>query len=749
MSTRSWSSLVALAVPFVLACSPGSPTPASAGGEDQAPQSGSKSSEDEGKDDGEGEDEGEGEGEGKDDGALGELAPIAPAEPHAFSVLDLLEVDRVSSPALAPDGSAVVYVVRETDIEADRGRTSLWLAPVPDGPPRLLDRHAKGASQPAWAPDGSAIYFVSSRGGDHSQVFRLDVASGAIEQISALPVSVSSLVVSPDGQRLAVSAELHVDCPDLDCSVERIAASAEAKASGVVYDRMFVRHWDTWKDHRRAQLLVLDAKPNTAAATIVSRGLDADVPAKPFGGAEDIRFTPDGQALVFAARDASGGPGEPWSTNFDLFWAPVDGSAAPERLTRNPAWDAQPRFSPDGATLTWLAMARPGFEADRFRLMRASWTGKGFEGEPQAVTQAWDRSISTYEFAPDGQRVLAIAQDLGRRSLFSIMLDGDAEPAMVAKGGTVAGLAVGAEQLVIVRHDLQHPAELHVLANKGKSDYGEPTPLTHHNDELMQRVALGEPRQFEFAGAGGDTVRGFVVQPADFDPAQRYPLAFLIHGGPQGSFGDMFHHRWNAQTYAGAGYAVVMIDFHGSTGYGQAFTDAISGDWGDTPLEDLKLGLAHVLAENPWIDGERACALGASYGGYMINWIAGNWPDRFACLVNHDGIFDQRMMYYATEELWFPEWEHGGPEYADPRAYARFNPADHVTKWEAPMLVIHGSLDFRVPLEQGLATFTALQRRGVESRFLHFPDENHWVLRPANSRLWHDEVLRWLDAHTR
>ena len=277
---------------------------------------------------------------------LGELAPIAPEGEHDFSVLDLLEVDRVSSPALSPDGKTVAYVLRETDIEADRGRTSLWLVPVAGGEPRLIDRHAAGASQPSWAPDGSALYFVSSRSGT-SQVHRLTLAPegpARVEQISALPVSVSNLVVSPDGQRLAVSAELYVDCPDLACSVERQASAG--KASGVVYDRMFVRHWDTWTDHRRSQLLVLDAKPNTQSATIISRGLDADVPAKPFGGAEDIRFTPDSAGLVFAARDAGGGPGEPWSTNFDLFWAPADGSAAPTRLTQNPAWDAQPRFHP-------------------------------------------------------------------------------------------------------------------------------------------------------------------------------------------------------------------------------------------------------------------------------------------------------------------------------------------------------------------------------------------------------------------
>jgi dipeptidyl aminopeptidase/acylaminoacyl peptidase len=549
--------------------------------------------------------------------------------------------------------------------------------------------------------------------------------------------------LSPDGTKLAVSAELYTDCPDLACNVAREAANATQAATGVVYDRMFVRHWDTWKDHRRSQLLIADTAPGTDQATLVTHGLDADVPSKPFGGAEEYVFTPDGRGVVFTARDAAGGPGEPWSTNFDLFWVPIDASKPPVKLTSNPAWDTHPRFSPDGKQLAYVAMQRPGFEADRFRLVTVAWSGEGFEGEPRVVTQAWDRSIGSFEYAADGARVFAAVEDLGRKPLFAISL-ADGQATALIDHGTVGELAVGTEQLVLTHHDLRNPAELFTVPVAG----GEPTRLSHHNDELMARTKLGDAEPFEFMGAGGDTVHGWLVRPVGFDPSVRYPLAFLIHGGPQGSFGDKFHFRWNAQTYAGAGYATVMIDFHGSTGYGQAFTDSITGDWGGKPLVDLQLGLVHVLKTNPWIDGERACALGASYGGFMVNWIAGNWSRQFSCLVNHDGIFDERMMYYATEELWFPEWEHGGPEYEQPAAYARFNPADHVTNWQTPMLVVHGSLDYRVPLEQGLATFTALQRRGIESRFLHFPDENHWVLSPANSLQWHDEVLRWLGEHT-
>jgi dipeptidyl aminopeptidase/acylaminoacyl peptidase len=672
---------------------------------------------------------------------LGELPAIAPAGAHPFSVLDMLEVDRVSSPTLSPDGKRVVYVVRETDMQANVGRTSLWLAALDGSAPVVLDRHAKGASAPQWSPDGAHIYFVSSRAGS-SQVFRVAVDSRVVEQVTNLPVAVANLVLAPDGSKLAVSAELYPDCPDLACTVERTQAQTDDHATGVVYDRMFVRHWDTWKDHKRSRLLVAATTPGTTTATIIAPGLDGDVPSKPFGGSEEFVFTPDGRSLVFTARDAGSGPGESWSTNFDLYWAPADGSGSAAKLTQNPAWDTHPRFSPDGKQLAWLAMARPGYEADRFGLMSADWTGTGLAGEPRAINPSWDRSIASFEYARDGSRVFAKAQELGREPLFAISLADGAVSTLVEQG-TVADVAIGAKHIVFTRHDLRHPAELYMLPVSG----GEPTQLSHHNDALMARVGLGETEQFQFEGHGGDPVYGWLVKPANFDPAKRYPLAFLIHGGPQGSFGDQFHFRWNPQAYAGAGYAVVMIDFHGSTGYGQAFTDAIARDWGGAPLDDLQRGLAHVLEQHLWIDGERVCALGASYGGFMVNWIAGNWPDRFRCLVNHDGIFDQRIMYYATEELWFPEWEQGGPEYEHRDAYARFNPAEHVEKWRTPMLVVHGSLDYRVGVEQGLATFTALQRRGIESRFLHFPDENHWVLGPANLKLWHDEVLRWLDAH--
>ena len=666
--------------------------------------------------------------------------PVARAAAGApFTVEDLVSLKRVSDPQLSPDGRRLVWVLRETDMEANKGRTSLWLldlARTGGTPLRLTDGKANDSS-PRWSGDSRSLYFLSERSGS-SQVWRLQLASGEARRVTDYPLEVGSFKVSPRGEVLALSMSVFPDCPDLACTRGRLDAKEKDQASGRIYDRLFVRHWDSWSDGTRSHLFSARLGADGAAGTPVdvSKRFDADIPRKPFGGDEDYAFSPDGATLVFSTRHAP--RTEPWSTNFDLYQVPVDGSAAPVNLTAaNPADDAQPVFLPNG-DLAWLAQDRPGFESDRYHVMlRSARTGTA-----RALTASWDRSVGRLAVAGDGRHLLAAVDDLGQHALYSIDVRTGA-PVKLIGNGEVGDFSPGRASIVLSLASLAGPADLYSLPVRG----GAPTRLTDVNHEPLAARRLSEFEQFNFKGWHDETVYGYVVKPYGFEPGKRFPVAFIVHGGPQGSMGNEWHYRWNMQVFAGHGYAVVGVDFHGSTGYGQAFTDSISRDWGGKPLVDLQKGLAAALERYPWLDGERVCALGASYGGFMMNWIEGNWPDRFRCIVSHDGVFEQRMMYYSTEELWFPEWEMGGTYYESPELYEKFNPANFVGKWRTPMLVIHGEQDFRIPYTQGLGVFTALQRRGIESRLLVFPNENHWVLKPADSIQWHHAVFDWLDAH--
>ena len=673
-------------------------------------------------------------------------APQRDDAPRPFTARDLNMLDRVSDPRLSPDGRWTLYALRSTDWEANRGRNALWIVETAGGTsaggtPRRLPASEGGAASGRWGP-GESIYFLSSRSGS-SQVWRTDAQGDAAFQVTSLPVDVGGFRLSPDGRRLLVSAAVFPDCADdeLACTKGRMDAQEKAKATGVTHDRLFVRHWDEWAGGTRNHLfaLALDAQGRTAGAPVsLTRSVDGDVPSRPFGDEADFVFTPDGRSVIYAVRTA--GRTEAWSTNFDLWRVNADGTGAAVNLTAdNLAWDATPVVSPDGSRLAYLAMRRPGFEADRFRVMvRDLATGRTRELAPR-----WDRSPSKIEWSRDGRTLFAEAQDIGQTRLFAIdAASGGVKP--LTGEGRVTAFDVGPDGLVYSFDTLDKPAQLFRTGLAG----GAPLQLTRHNAERMAGLQLGSYEQFSFPGWNNERVHGYLVRPVNFQPGRKYPVAFLIHGGPQGSFGQQFHYRWNAQTYAGAGYAVVMIDFHGSTGYGQAFTDSISGHWGDRPLQDLQKGWAHALEKYPFLDGERACALGGSYGGYMVNWMAGVWNKPWDCFVSHAGVFDNRAMAYTTEELWFTEWENEGLPWVDPQAYEKFNPVTRVKDWTKPILVTQGEQDFRIPYTQSIGAFTAAQRKGVESRYLRFPDENHWILKPQNSVQWHQEVEAWLNRWT-
>ncbi len=674
------------------------------------------------------------------------LPSLAYAE-RGFTARDMAGLDRYSSPTLSHDGRKLVFAKRIADLEANKASTSLWiedLAARDAAPPKRLTPDGWNVNSPAFSPDGKTVYFLSAKNGS-SQLYAMPAAGGAPKALTAFALDVDGYKLSPDGRRAAFALSVFPGCKgDLACTKKQLDDTGKKKASGVIHDRVFVRHWDTWADGRLNRVFVagLGGKAAASTATLIGADVEGDVPSKPFGDLSDLAWSPDGATLVMAARKSD--RTEPWSTNFDLYQVNADGSGAAKNLTaRNPAWDAGPVFSGDGKTLYYRAMKRPGFEADRLALMAMDLAS----GTTREIAPNWDRSADGITLGDDGATLYTTAQDTGQHPLFSVDIATGAVKRLVGDG-SVSAFELAGDTLVFARNTMKSGDQLFAAQPDGSAQRA----ITPSAGELLKDVRWGEYEQFTFKGWSGNTVHGYVVKPWNYEEGKTYPVAFLIHGGPQGSFGDGWSYRWNPQTYAGQGYAVVMIDFHGSTGYGQAFTDAISQHWGDRPLEDLQKGWKAAQQKYAFLDGDKACALGASYGGYMTNWIAGNWFERggaapFQCLVTHNGVFDTRSMGLVTEELWFTEWEFGGTVWDEPQNYERFNPARHVQKWKTPTLIVAGQNDFRVPIDQSLSAFTALQRRGIESQLLYFPDENHWVLKPQNSLQWHDTVNAWLKKH--
>ena len=674
--------------------------------------------------------------------SLPTLAAAATPARHGLSPQEMIYLDRYSAPTLSPDGRVIVFAKRVVNRDTNKATSSLWMRNLvtrDNVPPHQISPDGWNVNSPAFSPDGKTLYFLSGKSGS-SQLYAMPAAGGEPRQLSNFAVDVDGYKLSPDGSHVALAFATFPECnADLDCTRKKLADIEARKATGVTFDHLFIRHWDTWNDGRlnRVFSAPLGGSAQLTTASLLSGGIHGDIPSKPFGDLSDFAWSPDGKTVAMSVRQSNGE--EPWSTNFDVWLVNADGSNARNLTAANKAWDAGPVFSADGKTLYYRAMKRPGFEADRFALMAMDLTsGKIREIDPQ-----WDRSADGITLSNDGKSIYTTAEDMGQRPLFAVDIASGSAHSIVGDG-SVSSVQLAGPTLAISRNSMRSGDVIYTTSPDGKAGLREITPSAQ---EMLPDVAWGEYEQFSFTGWNNETVHGYVVKPWNYEAGKKYPVAFLIHGGPQGSFGDGWSYRWNPQTYAGQGYAVVMIDFHGSTGYGQAFTDAISQHWGDRPLEDLQKGWAAALAKYGFLNGDRACALGASYGGFMAYWIAGNWNAPWKCIVAHDGVFDNFMMGYATEELWFSQWENGGTPYDNPEGYQRYNPANFVKNWRSPILVIHGQQDFRIPVEQGIAAFTAAQRRGIESKFLYFPDENHWVLKPQNSLLWHNTVNDWLRAH--
>ncbi|MGY3265287.1 prolyl oligopeptidase family serine peptidase [Lysobacter sp. HA35] len=667
----------------------------------------------------------------------------AGAAPHGLQPKELATLDRFSSPALTPDGKTLVYARRVVDFDANKASSALWTQGTGGSSPKSSKRitpEGWNVNSPDVSKDGKRVYFLSSKGGS-SQLYYVPVGGGTPVQVTALPMDVNAFALSPQGDRVAVSMESFADCAaDLACNAKHAPKTDTPKTSGVEFDHMFIRHWDAWNEGKLNRLFVVDlpgAGKTAATAKLVSGNVVADVPSRPFGDSTEFGWSPDGKSVVFSARNSD--RDEPTSTNFDLYLAPADGVGETRNLTAdNKAWDTGGVFSPDGKTLYYRAMKRPGFEADRFALMAMDLAS----GATREIDPKWDRSADGITLSSDGKTIYTTAEDMGEHPLWAVDIASGGVTKLVGDG-TVSSFDVENDVLAFTRNSMKSGDQLFAGGLNGAGVHA----LGPSAGDMLGDVRFGDFEQFSFKGWNNDTVHGYVVKPWNYQEGKTYPVAFLIHGGPQGSFGNGWSYRWNPQTYAGQGYAVVMIDFHGSTGYGQAFTDAISQHWGDRPLEDLQKGWAAAQKQYSFLDGNKACALGASYGGYMVYWIAGNWNQPWKCLVDHDGVFDNRMMGYSTEELWFSRWENGGTPWEHPDLYEKYNPVNYVKNWRVPMLVVHSQQDFRIPVEQGIAAFSALQQKGIESKFLYFPDENHWVLKPQNSVKWHETVNGWLRQH--
>lgn len=654
-----------------------------------------------------------------------------------FDVRTLTQLDSIHSSAVSPDGTSLVYGLKTVGDKSTLSNLFLKRLNQQQADVQLTN-HASTEHSVVWSHDNSSIYFISSRSGN-PQVWNLPLTGGEAKQVTDLPLAVEGFKIASDGSKIVLSMSSFNECETLSCSADKFAAQKATPNAGKVYNQLMVRHWDTWKDGSYKHLFVADLGDKIITqVTDVTKGLATDTPAKPFSGMEEVTFTPDNSHLVYTAKAPSANQAS--HTNYDLWQVDVKGENRKNLTEKNQAWDAHPTFSADGRYMAYVAMEKPGAESDRFAIMLKDLV----TGTVKEVAPLWDRSARQLMFAPDSRNLIVTAQDIGQVSVFMINIQfGDIKQIQGEGSSNIVGVA--GNDVVIKKKALNNPGQLYKVSFDGV----HVEQLTNVNKEKLKDVDFGQFSQFSFKGWNDETVYGYWVKPSNYKAGEKYPVAFLIHGGPQGSFGNSWSTRWNPQLWAGAGYGVVMIDFHGSTGYGQQFTDSINQDWGGKPLEDLQKGLVAVTNQQPWLDSNNACALGASYGGYMVNWIAGNWNEQFKCLVNHAGLFDMRMFYNVTEELWFPGYDFGGSYAQVPKNYEKFNPVNFVDNWKTPMLVIHGEKDFRVPYGQGLAAFTILQNKKIESQLIVFPKENHWILNNDNKVQWYDAVISWMDKFTK
>jgi dipeptidyl aminopeptidase/acylaminoacyl peptidase len=692
---------------------------------------------------------------------------------HPFTFEDMMKLKRVGEPVVSPDGKWVIFTVVDVSLEANTKTPHIWMVPTGGGQEREIIAD-QDADRPRWAPDGKRFAFLSNKeGGSQVWIADFDGAGGtvtAVHKLTSIATEAGGELWSPDGKNILFTSDVYPECDGAPaeedaCNAKKLEGHEKSKVKALVFDRLLYRHWNAYKEGKRSHIFIasVDVCVGTAAPGCpvgVARDLtpgDYDAPVFSLGGQDNYAFSPDGQEICYTSNHDKN---EAASTNNDLWIVPVSGGAAKNITADNPASDSTPLYSPDGRYIAYRAQQRPGYESDRFRLMLYDRK----TGERKNLTEDFDRWVGTFVWWRNA--LFFSAEQEGNAPLFYVNIKGES-PRQILDGFNDDLAFSSDNKLFFTRNSLNAPIQIfstemsfsticgdslgpnaHGDCHDGGISLRSTKQITFLNDRVLSQVAMSPIESFWFTGAHNDKVEGFLVKPPNFDPTKKYPVKFLIHGGPQGAWGDDWSYRWNPELFAANGYVVVTINFHGSTGYGQKFIDAINGDWGGAPFEDLMKGLDYAEEHYAFIDKTRECALGASYGGYMINWVLGH-TDRFKCLVSHDGMFNAESAWGTTEELWFNDWEFKGTPYDNRATYEKWSPHQYAKNFKTPTLVIHGQRDYRLDVSEGLQLFTTLQMEGVPSKMLYFPDEGHWVLKPQNSQLWYKTVNDWVDQWTK